>query len=89
MSSVQRDTAGVAVRLENRSKDIFLEDIKRKKGIESEDILASCEDGQYSKRTLKLAYELAFASLFTESKGQKESKASEVIVTDYGVAYAL
>uniref|UniRef100_A0A7S4KU66 Uncharacterized protein n=1 Tax=Paramoeba aestuarina TaxID=180227 RepID=A0A7S4KU66_9EUKA len=32
-----------------------------------------CDDGGYSKRTLKKAYELPFASLFTDTKGQKKN----------------
>jgi hypothetical protein len=41
-----------------------------------------CNDGGYSKRTLKLAYELPFASLFRNHKGQKKYEASSVIMVD-------
>lgn len=34
----------------------------------------------YSKRTLKNAYEMPFAALFTDNKGQKKYEASSVIV---------
>ena len=47
-----------------------------------------CEDGGYSKRTLKLAYELPFASLFRDNKGQKKYEASSVVVVE-GNAYAV
>ena len=39
-----------------------------------------CDDGKYSKRTLKLAYELPFASLFKDTKGQRKYEASSVVV---------
>lgn len=39
-----------------------------------------CDDGMYSKRTLKLAYELPFASLFKDTKGQRKYEASSVVV---------
>ena len=49
-----------------------------------------CEDGGYSKRTLKMAYELPFHSLFKDTKGQKKFEASSVIVNkDDGFAYAI
>jgi hypothetical protein len=34
----------------------------------------------YSKRTLKNAYEMPFAALFPDNKGQKKYEASSVIV---------
>lgn len=49
---------------------------------------AACDDGYYSKRTLKRAFELPFASLFRDTKGQKKYEASAVIVVD-GEAYAV
>jgi len=39
-----------------------------------------CDDGRYSKRTLKLAYELPFASLFKDTKGQRKYEASSIVV---------
>jgi hypothetical protein len=42
----------------------------------------------YSKRTLKMAYELPFHSLFKDTKGQKKFEASSVTVKD-GFAYAI
>lgn len=50
--------------------------------------LSVCEDGGYSKRTLQLAYELPFASLFRDNKGQKKYEASSVIIVDDN-AYAV
>jgi len=47
-----------------------------------------CDDGGYSKRTLKLAYELPFASLFKDTKGQRKYEASSVVVVDEA-AYAV
>jgi len=40
----------------------------------------NCSDGMYSKHTLQRAYELPFAALFMENKGQKKYEASSVIV---------
>ena len=34
----------------------------------------------YSKRTLQRAYELPFAALFTDNRGQNQYEASSVIV---------
>jgi hypothetical protein len=39
-----------------------------------------CNDGEYSKRTLKLAYELPFASLFRNTQHQRKYEASSVTV---------
>lgn len=39
-----------------------------------------CNDGRYSKRTLHRAYELPFAALFRDNRGQKKYEASAVIV---------
>ena len=49
---------------------------------------AACDDGYYSKRTLQRAFELPFASLFKDTKGQKKYEASDVILVD-GEAYAV
>ena len=49
---------------------------------------AACDDGLYSKRTLQRAFELPFASLFKDTKGQKKYEASDVILVD-GEAYAV
>jgi hypothetical protein len=40
------------------------------------------DDGLYSKRTLKLAYELPFIALFKDNRGQKTYEASDVIKVD-------
>lgn len=40
----------------------------------------SCDDGHYRDRTLQLAYELPFAALFKDNKGQSKYEASSVIV---------
>lgn len=61
---------------------------KEKKKAKSSGSLA-CEDGKYSKRTLKLAYELPFASLFRNTRGQKKYEASSVVVGPDGNAYAV
>jgi hypothetical protein len=45
----------------------------------------SCNDGGYSKRTLHRAYELPFASLFRDDRGQTKYEASSVIVVDNDV----
>jgi hypothetical protein len=47
-----------------------------------------CTDGKYSKRTLKRAYELPFAALFKDTKGQKKYEASSVYLVD-GNVYAI
>jgi hypothetical protein len=39
-----------------------------------------CYDGHYREKTLQLAYELPFAALFKDTKGQKKYEASSVIV---------
>ena len=47
-----------------------------------------CNDGGYSKRTLKRAYEMPFAALFQDNRGQKKFEASDVIIVDKRV-YAI
>jgi hypothetical protein len=47
-----------------------------------------CNDGKYTTRTLKLAYELTFASLFRDNKRQKKYEGSSVIVVNE-TAYAI
>ena len=42
---------------------------KKKETTYDSDYTLSCADGKYAKRTLKLAYELPFASLFRDHKG--------------------
>lgn len=50
---------------------------------------AHCNDGKYSKRTLKLAYELPFAALFWgDPEGVRKYEASDVILVD-DYAYAV
>eukprot|EP00590_Aulacoseira_subarctica_P003288 CAMPEP_0172425954 /NCGR_PEP_ID=MMETSP1064-20121228/35055_1 /TAXON_ID=202472 /ORGANISM="Aulacoseira subarctica , Strain CCAP 1002/5" /LENGTH=339 /DNA_ID=CAMNT_0013169263 /DNA_START=195 /DNA_END=1214 /DNA_ORIENTATION=- len=41
-----------------------------------------CEDGSYSKRSLKLAYGVPFAALFEDSRGERKFEASDVIKVD-------
>lgn len=53
---------------------------KSKSSSSSSKMTTSCEDGAYSKRTLKIAYELPFPSLFEDSKGQSKYEASSVII---------
>jgi hypothetical protein len=49
-----------------------------------------CEDGMYSKRTLQLAYELPFVSLFRDPTGRTKYEASSVVLSDDGKdAYAI
>lgn len=74
---------------ENSSKTITveLEGNKHKKSSKSDHHESTtthlqCDDGKYSKRTLKLAYELPFASLFLDTKGQRKYEASSVVVVD-------
>jgi hypothetical protein len=55
---------------------------KKKKNDDDDDSVKpdDCQDGEYSKRTLKLAYELPFASLFRDTKKQRKYEASSVTV---------
>ena len=80
--------AGPASNPEHRQDDDPLHKSKKKvkKNVESE--FSPCDDGHYSKRTLKLAYELPFGSLFRDNKGQKKYEASDVILVDDN-AYAV
>jgi hypothetical protein len=39
-----------------------------------------CDDGEYSKRTLKRAYDLPFAAIFKDTKGEKIFEASDIIM---------
>jgi len=73
----------ITVELEGKKK-------KKKKHKKSDDEDESapallCDDGKYSKRTLKLAYELPFASLFLDNKGQRKYEASSVVVVEDNV----
>ena len=57
---------------------------RKKKGHTNE-----CEsDPKYSKRTVKTAYELPFAALFRDDRGQKKFEASSVTIVD-GTVYAV
>ena len=57
---------------------------KKNKGHKNE-----CEsDPKYSKRTVKTAYELPFAALFRDDRGQKKFEASSVTIVD-GTVYAV
>jgi len=42
--------------------------------------LSECNDGKYTKRTLRKSYELKFSSLFVDDKGQSKYEASDVVV---------
>lgn len=61
---------------------------KKKHSIHSDDSVdddrspekSTCNDGHYSKRTLKRAYELPFSALFRDHKGQRKYEASSVVV---------
>jgi hypothetical protein len=64
-----------------------LEELKKLDKKKTEGV-AYCEDGKYSKRTLKLAYEMPFQGLFRDTKGQRKFEASSVTVVDE-VAYAI
>jgi hypothetical protein len=44
-----------------------------------------CDDGQYPKRALKLAYELTFPALFPDTKGMTKFEASSVIFLEDSV----
>lgn len=71
---------------ESQTITLELEGSKKKKHGKSEDddsdrgVELSCDDGNYSKRTLKLAHELPFASLFSDHKGQRKYEASSVVI---------
>lgn len=80
------DNAKVAVAVANIYEGESKKEKKKEK--QKKKALAVCEDGKYSKRTLKLAYELPFASLFRDNKGQKKYEASSVILVDDN-AYAV
>ncbi|KAG7342910.1 hypothetical protein IV203_020855 [Nitzschia inconspicua] len=68
-------------------KDDDMKEIKALDKKKSEGV-SYCEDGKYSKRTLKLAYEIPFQGLFRDTKGQNKFEASSVTVVD-DVAYAI
>jgi len=59
-----------------------------KKKTYSKNVMNECENGFYSKVTLKKAYELPFASLFRDNRGQKKYEASSIFVVDND-AYAI
>mmetsp|Transcript_11421 Transcript_11421/g.18961 ORF Transcript_11421/g.18961 Transcript_11421/m.18961 type:complete len:472 (+) Transcript_11421:244-1659(+) len=48
-----------------------------------------CDDGGYSKRTLKRAYEMPLAALFQDNRGQKKFEASDVIIVNQTYGYAV
>jgi hypothetical protein len=51
---------------------------------------SDCNDGAYASRTLQLAYELPFASLFKDNKGSRKFEASSVTLSDdHRFAYAI
>jgi hypothetical protein len=64
-----------------KNKDVFDDSL-------SDDQQTTCTDGRYAKHTLKRAYELPFAALFRDHKGQRKYEASSVIVVNDS-AYAV
>jgi hypothetical protein len=73
---------------ESQHKVVVVELEGKKKKTKYQEESLSCQDGGYSKRTLKLAYELPFASLFRDTKGQRKYEASSVVLVD-DYAYAV
>jgi hypothetical protein len=78
---------------EEKIKTVNSKDIKSTKDLKNSKSTTaiettSCDDGKYSKRTLKLAYELPFAAIFRDTKGQNIFEASSVTIVD-GMAYAV
>ena len=71
-SSSQPD---LVLSIPSETKESKKEHKKSTSNIDWEEVnqLSYCQDGKYSKRTLKLAYELPFVSLFKDTKGQKVS----------------
>jgi hypothetical protein len=67
---------------EEAAKELEKLDQKKSEGI------SYCQDGKYSKRTLKLAYEMPFQGLFRDTKQQQKFEASSVVVVD-SMAYAI
>jgi hypothetical protein len=91
-SSVTRGTqeetlSSSGIELEGKSKDASSS--KKKSGGSSSASMhkggggaTACEDGKYSKRTLQYAFELPFAALFKDNKGQNRYEASSIILKD-------
>jgi hypothetical protein len=73
---------------ESEHKVVVVELEGKKHKLKDQKESLSCQDGGYSKRTLKLAYELPFASLFRDTKGQRKYEASSVVLVD-DYAYAV
>jgi hypothetical protein len=73
-----------------RNEDAFLVEMegrKHAKSSSSSSTTSKCDDGSYSKRTLAFAYEMPFAALFKDTKGQSRYEASSVIIVgDYAYA---
>jgi hypothetical protein len=63
---------------EQKGKEVDVELEGSSKAKRSKDS-STCEDGQYSKRTLQYAFELPFAALFKDNKGQNRYEASSVV----------
>jgi hypothetical protein len=65
---------------------------KKKHPVHSNDdwspLTSTCNDGHYSKRTMKRAYELPFSALYRDHKGQRKYEASSVVVVGNS-AYAV
>lgn len=58
---------------------------------EEQKLVEECNDGMYSKKTLKTAYELPFSALFKDNRGIKKFEASDVIVVSlyFAIEYLL
>jgi len=80
------------VEMEGSSKKKKKKKSKKKQHKHSDDDLftndLACDDGSYSKRTLQRAYELPFAAMFVDTKGQNKYEASDVILVN-STAYAV
>lgn len=83
MTSHNKEVETIEVELEGKKKKKKKKDDKKKS--EERNPSKDCADGKYSKRTLKLAFELPFASLFRDHKGQRKYEASSVTVLDNDV----
>ncbi|KAL3920298.1 MAG: hypothetical protein SGILL_003334 [Bacillariaceae sp.] len=84
----KRHSAQAQLRKSTKSDKDKSKKLKKWDEKKSSDGEAYCKDGNYSKRTLKLAYEMPFQALFRDTEGQQKFEASSVIVVD-SMAYAI
>lgn len=70
-----------SINLPQKSPEAFTAAIRqvKEKEYKPSKAVEYCTSGSYSKRTLKLAYELPFMALFQDSRGQNTFEASDVI----------